>query len=690
MAEISLSAYRELISERIEQGHWAEAVAHIKHILTHYPHWIDGYRLLGEALLEARQEERAIEMFRRVLSADPEELMAWVGLSECYDRQGNLDAAVWHMERAFELTSDNAAVEQQYRRLLERQGGVEIRRVQLTPVALARLYLRGGLLARAVNQFRALAAKHPERMDVRVAFAEALWRNNQRLEAIETCQQILDELPYCLKANLILGEIWSRSGQEEAQFYLQRAEALDPENMRAHEWWETFPLLPKREVLVSQLEYQPEEEAPTVDWEALIRADIGTLPATAQAEEAPTLQLLEPEAEPETPRWLEALDLPASIRSTAEAQVATEAPPEQQTEETAPALRAEDFEFEGALLTEGETAPTPEQSELNTEEILPSWLIEETLEENRTIEAAEEPTGIEELPEWLISAAEMPVEEGTATSEHTLGETFAKWEAQEEILAWLEQIATDEEEEQMSPEEIVPEAQAQLSEETPPLEEETLVGVDRLIGLKEEQVSPEPLSSIVDFEPRTDGLLERVVRVPVVSESPPQGSDEAPAAPRPFAHEAMPEAEATLAPPIFEEPGSQETTQECQTTEIAPVEEVPLASSEEGVEFSEAISITADAVARMRAHLQQHPRDYTAWLELARLLLSNGDLTEALKAYRQALHSGRLAESIISDLEASSAAHTNLQAQQLLGDAYMKAGRLEDALRVYRQALNAL
>jgi predicted Zn-dependent protease len=264
MTEISLHEYCEQIESVIEQGRYVEAVAHGKHILEHYPKHAATYRLIGKAMIEAGQDEYATDMFHRVLSADPEDVLAWAAMSEIHGRRGELDAAVWCMERAFELATDNRAVEGELRHLYGRRDGVEPQRVQLTRGALARLYLKGDLLSRAASEIRALLAEHPEQVDLNVALAEALWRNEQRLEASEVCQQVLDGLPYCLKANLLLGEIWAASGREEGQAYLRRAEALDPESLVAQELFGTASPLPEREVWIVPLEYKPptEEERP--------------------------------------------------------------------------------------------------------------------------------------------------------------------------------------------------------------------------------------------------------------------------------------------------------------------------------------------------------------------------------------------------------------------------------------------
>jgi tetratricopeptide (TPR) repeat protein len=117
MAEISLREYCEQIEGMIDQGRYSQAVAHAKHVLGAYPKCVAAYRLLGRAMLEARQDDNALDMFLRVLSADPEDMLSWVAMSEIYDRRDELGAAVWCLERAFELSVDNQLVGEELRQL---------------------------------------------------------------------------------------------------------------------------------------------------------------------------------------------------------------------------------------------------------------------------------------------------------------------------------------------------------------------------------------------------------------------------------------------------------------------------------------------------------------------------------------------------------------------------------------------
>ena len=71
MAEIALRDYLTEIDTLIEGNSYDEAIAHCRHILGAYPKCLEVYRLLGKATLEKEDDNAAIDLFQRVLSADP-------------------------------------------------------------------------------------------------------------------------------------------------------------------------------------------------------------------------------------------------------------------------------------------------------------------------------------------------------------------------------------------------------------------------------------------------------------------------------------------------------------------------------------------------------------------------------------------------------------------------------------------
>lgn len=226
MSEISLRTYHEQIDALLDENRLADVVAHCHFILQQFPRHLATYRLLGKALLEQNDFTGATDIFQRILSADPEDFIAHVGLAIVNNEEGLLDEARWHMERAFEMDPYNNVIQAELKDLYATYGdGTE--RLMLTREALARLHVKGELYQQAVAELRESVVDYPDRFDLKTLLAEALWRDEQRVDAVEVCLEVLDALPNCIKANAILAEVWLITGRiAEAQGYLQKIQPM--------------------------------------------------------------------------------------------------------------------------------------------------------------------------------------------------------------------------------------------------------------------------------------------------------------------------------------------------------------------------------------------------------------------------------------------------------------------------------
>lgn len=256
MRDVCEEARRLLDAER-----YSEAIALCQEILQYFPQHLRTYRLLGQAFLAIGDYEGSADLFRRVLSADPEEMVAYVGLAMIHEEKDHLEEAIWHWERAFELAPDQEEIREALQRLRSLREGGEKPRIKLTRGALGRLYAREGLRQQAIHEYDTLLLEDPERVDIQVALAELLWREGQREAAAEVCQDILGKLPHCLKANLILGTLWHGEASEEGgKALLEIAQALDPENSVAQTLLGPLSPLPPRRVRIPPEEVIPPTE----------------------------------------------------------------------------------------------------------------------------------------------------------------------------------------------------------------------------------------------------------------------------------------------------------------------------------------------------------------------------------------------------------------------------------------------
>ena len=175
MAEISLRAYVKQIDDLIERDQLDEAIAHSRHILETYPKHLDTYRLLGKSYLEAKRYGDAADIFQRVLSAVPDDFVSHIGMAIVREDEGNLDAAIWHMERAYETKPANPAIRQELSRLIGRRDGLEPHKIRLTRGALARQYAQGELYAQAIAELRSALKEDSDRPELQVLLATMYW-----------------------------------------------------------------------------------------------------------------------------------------------------------------------------------------------------------------------------------------------------------------------------------------------------------------------------------------------------------------------------------------------------------------------------------------------------------------------------------------------------------------------------------
>ncbi len=94
-------------------------------------------------------------------------------------------------------------------------------------------------------------------------------------------------------------------------------------------------------------------------------------------------------------------------------------------------------------------------------------------------------------------------------------------------------------------------------------------------------------------------------------------------------------------------------------------------------------------VAVLRRRLEAAPDDREASLALARALVDEGRLDEALPLYDSlATPVSGMLDRVLADLEAVAAVNTeHVGLRELMGDAYARAGRFQEAMRMYRWLL---
>jgi tetratricopeptide (TPR) repeat protein len=262
MVDFTLRGQCELALARVRAGEAEAALARCRRILAAYPKHVATYSVMGQALLALGECDQALSMFRRVLCADPEQTVPYAGIAVIYEQRQMLEEAIWQMERAFELSPGNPEIRRELARMYGQRDLTIVSRIRMTRGALARAYLREGLYAKASIELAELLAIEPYRFDLQVALALAYWQNGHLERASAIAQRVVESLPYCLQANLLLGRLWLNTDKEaDARACLQLAQDLDPENNLAQQLFGADSPLPPRSVRLASTE----EDLPPID-----------------------------------------------------------------------------------------------------------------------------------------------------------------------------------------------------------------------------------------------------------------------------------------------------------------------------------------------------------------------------------------------------------------------------------------
>ena len=254
MTQTTLRDYLQSAEDAISAGRIDEAMANCQHILSFFPDAIEAQRLLGEVYLAKGQLEEAQQTFDWILANDPENVITYCNRALLSERMSDIDTALDCYQQAYELSRGNSNIRQQFNQLSAKAGQQEF---MFSRAGLARLYMRGDLLTQAIQEWEAVLAASPERLDARIGLLETYWRENIYDKVEQMATQILEEIPTSLKALLLLAHVTSAYDMERAKGLIARAEALDPELIMAQELYSDLLASQSNDPFLSLLKKEP-------------------------------------------------------------------------------------------------------------------------------------------------------------------------------------------------------------------------------------------------------------------------------------------------------------------------------------------------------------------------------------------------------------------------------------------------
>lgn len=254
MTKTTFFEYMQNTEDAIGSGRIDDAMANCQYLLSYFPDSLEAQRLLGEIYLAKGQLEEAQQTFDWILVHDPENVVVYCDRALTSERLSDIDTALDCYQQAYELSRGNSQIRQKFNQLSTKLGQPEF---MFSRAGLARLYMRGDLLTQAEQEWEAVLNGSPERLDARIGLLETCWREGSYNKVEQLATKILEEIPTCLKALILLAHVTSTFNLERSRELLQRAVTLDPELVMAQELFSDLIVSQPNNPFISTLKKEP-------------------------------------------------------------------------------------------------------------------------------------------------------------------------------------------------------------------------------------------------------------------------------------------------------------------------------------------------------------------------------------------------------------------------------------------------
>jgi tetratricopeptide (TPR) repeat protein len=232
MAQITLRDYLQETEDAISSGRSDDALERCQVLLDHFPELLEAQRLLGEAYLAQNRLDEAQRAFDWVLTNDPENVITYCDRALVCERHSDFDTALDCYQQAYELSRGNSKIRNEFNKISAK---ANLPGFMFSRAGLARLYMRGALLTQSILEWEVVLSQQSDRLDARTGIIEAYWRDGQYDLVEQVARQLLQDVPGCVKALLLLAHVVSLKSIQQARELVRQAEQYDPDLLMAQE-----------------------------------------------------------------------------------------------------------------------------------------------------------------------------------------------------------------------------------------------------------------------------------------------------------------------------------------------------------------------------------------------------------------------------------------------------------------------
>ncbi len=188
--------------------------------------------LMVRILLAERnsEDDTALDDLKKVTSVEPANAEARAMQARLFQNRGDTDLARDAAQQVVELVPTEPQILSSALDVLK----VDADALPTTPAVIARIHLNCGWPELAERHARVAAQESPHRVDIRLLFAEILWRLNHLTQCEAECRVVTDQAEECIHAAVMRAHILSERGRiAEGQELLDRIGNIDPEFLEA-------------------------------------------------------------------------------------------------------------------------------------------------------------------------------------------------------------------------------------------------------------------------------------------------------------------------------------------------------------------------------------------------------------------------------------------------------------------------
>ncbi len=640
---LTLDAWLSQISTWVAAREYDQAIRRCGELLTVYPDAVRVIRIQAGTFESAGDLVQAAAAYRRVLDILPADEGALLGLARCLAAGGQTRESALLALQVLDYDPRNVEA-------LRIEGGAAQNDGM---ISRARSLMRAGLMHRAIALMRRMNEAEPDRTDVQVLLAEMFWHSGLPVTTVGLCQAIVDKLPDCLNAHVILSTVWAQAGSPDlSALHRHAVECVDPDFRQTHAWLGDRSPFPVSDVLT-----QPGSATPPAP---VSESGGATAPGNAQ-----------PEDEHAQASWVDEL-----MAAAGPVMPSAGAPETGQLVQAG--IRESELDmYAGAIAGAGDVAP-----------------LEWTPAQNDESAAASDATD-DGLPDWMrdlqLRAAQHSSTEVTDAPADAIHRDWAP-------------ASGNKAPEEQSPGVFTPGARASGAG-TPDVGMQDAGMQDAGIpdAGKPDAGKPDVGTPDSNTLEATSPSVQAVVDLPPGTEASPRGavSDEQPVMPELSAPREAPVVaadDAVAAIPAMEAEGAPVVTPPTGSSQT-PVESSPAAEEANEVAAaseSESQATELSAAALPGAGARRKPRGRRVKvkplsdekLALARKALEAGRYDEAAGHYAALITAGKKLDVVLADLDVAVHAYPDRQRfHALLGDIYTRKGDVNAALAEYHRAL---